>query len=672
MTEDAAVFRAALASALRSLPSELGRARPPRGPLARHAMASVRGLAIQLECASPGLALMLQLRARIFEQAARAAQTRGFDQVVTVGWGFARRRLHGRCPRLVTIEHPAVLEADADAEYHPPRMIRVPARDFTREGWAALSTRALCRDRKTLFLVEGLSLWGSEAALSYWLSHVADGAAPGSELVLNVLDRDAAAEARGAVEHADGDIGGWCAFRFGLDRQHLASEVEARGLVLLHLFDSREIQSTYLGVATLFVRELYGWARVPACRSTALSHRVPAARRSTGSGGRPTGRFLRPSPLRELVRSAPPAGGAYATCMRPLLVPGVEVRDDGETTVHLVRPVTPLRACVAALRRHELAAISSFDGSLAVPDLQARLARDGLRSAAHAVPHLASALAAHGFLAEPPGATSSLAGLREAAFTALQERDLAAARCASRSLAPFADNPSVAHLRSVLRMMRDVAFARDGEIAVVGSVTMMRGAVSEMARVARTFLQAIARVLGVRFDGHVLIDVSSTRPALPVTVVSEADPHTLVYIPLPSYCRSLVCHELTHVLAMSSSAWLSEGLAVWMQKLIAPGACFPDDAAASGSGVVEVPLARRLFDDAALFPRSRFDSGAARAAYRQAAAFVAWMISRFGMGRFTGFFAALRFRDDGDVVAACHAVGVGSLNDLETEWRRRS
>src|SRR5437879_3625319 len=110
MNATAAVFRARLGAALRALPSELGygdgvisrrhrdvsagdarqsdQARDARGRARR----DIRRVASGLELASPGLALMMQLRARLFHEALRAAAARSFCAAVIVGGAFDRAR----------------------------------------------------------------------------------------------------------------------------------------------------------------------------------------------------------------------------------------------------------------------------------------------------------------------------------------------------------------------------------------------------------------------------------------------------------------------------------------------------------------------------------------------------------------------------------------------------
>src|SRR5262249_29591130 len=153
-----------------------------------------------------GLALLVQLRARLFDDAEQAAGERGFGQVVVVGRGFAiaERNGHRSSIPLVEVEHPAVLATRATG---------IAAEDLEVRAWTALCASVWDpRSRRTLFIVEGLCLWGSAGALAFWLRILGREAAPGSEMLLNLLDTEAAERVRDAgrgasVEPMGVDVG---------------------------------------------------------------------------------------------------------------------------------------------------------------------------------------------------------------------------------------------------------------------------------------------------------------------------------------------------------------------------------------------------------------------------------------------------------------------------------
>jgi hypothetical protein len=638
MTEGAAIFRAQLGAALRALPSELQDPEQVWDDVNGFVSEDTRMLAAQLDQNSPGLALMMQLRRRFFERTAGAAYQRGFDAVVTVGWGFVCLPIEGDDgdgirTRLFVVDHPAVLHMAAEHGRRPRGAIAVPTPDLERDAWTALADHVRYRPRRRmLFLVDGLSLWGTAESLSSWLRAFACSAAPGSEMLLNLLDRVGADHVR-----------------------RLAGEANAHGVEILGVFDSHTLQRIYLGVEDLLVREIYAWVSVP-------------------DGTSPHVRL----PLDEMV--APTRVVAWPGAYRPHLRRRVELFDDGRATLALRLRVTPLRACGIALTRGELATASLFDGTRAIAEVETTIARAGVVQRDHSVSELLGLLRAHGLLRADPAADgddaheSHLSALWTVASNALQRNDSALARQVSTLLAPSRGNVAVSHLCTLLRRARSIVFVADGKVAVVAAPDMSREEARAVAFTVGKMLRAIGRVLNAQFDDHVVVDLSSTRPGVPVTMVADAEPYTVVRIPAPSYSQSTLCHELTHAVAMCGSMWLSEGLAVWMQRLIASGPCFPDDVpdgAAGRDDVDDGSLEERLLGGARAHDREGSCPVRDRDSYRRAAAFVDWLVRRCGVAGFARFFAAWRSVDPGrDADAACRAIAVVSLDALEAEWRR--
>jgi hypothetical protein len=193
---------------------------------------------------------------------------------------------------------------------------------------------------------------------------------------------------------------------------------------------------------------------------------------------------------------------------------------------------------------------------------------------------------------------------------------------------------------------------------------------------ARRLLAGLAALLECRRLPTVVVDLSSARAGRPLTHVAAADPYTLVWIPAPAYSTAVLAHELTHALADTPSRWLAEGLAVWAQRRIAPGRCFPDDAALAPSRAAvapaDLPLATLLGDPAAAPPSLRAVlERPSRRAYRQAADFVDFFVQRFGLGALRRLFrAGVRSPHDDAVARVCRSVGSASVADLEQKWRR--
>ncbi len=635
----------------------------------------VERLAGELEVASPGLALMMQLRARLFEHAARTARGRGFRQVVTVGCGFPRtriRRLARSSLRVVELEHPDVVDAVPARRTMRGGALRLSAADFEDRAWSVLVAHGGDpRVERTLFLVEGVSFWGGARAIAWWLRCLSRQVVPGSELLLNVLDDTAAAASRRAID------GGAASANASKPTVSASCEPRARrdpavGLETVATFDSGDVQRAACGVADMFVRERYLWVRTVA--SSSRPDRVRCV-----------------SPRMCVPRSRVSMRG------RPRLRENVEVRQAGEGRAVLLRPVTDARMVGIDVSRSEAAATVLLDGRSSIPRSE-RLAR--VLSSAVDVAALADRLSAHGFLGcdttdvtgsspigQVEGASTELDDLREAALRHWSEPCRSWARTITARLACFRENAAARHLRAALGMRRALRVVRKRHVTVLAlrRDVSRDGTGERRANVlpcqpevvlgtALALLTRIRRLLNIGGpQPHVLIDVASVRPAVPLTVVADDVPYTLVRISSALYSPSVLCHELVHAVAMSGSSWLSEGLAVWTQRRLAPGRCYPDDADAAC-----VPPAPR---HGLLGPRLR--SGVVvgaedmpartRGDYREAASFVEWAVRTGGLtGLMRLFRASSPFRTETELDAACGALASTSLHDLERRWESAS
>src|SRR5437899_2190973 len=100
----------------------------------------------------------------------------------------------------------------------------------------------------------------------------------------------------------------------------------------------------------------------------------------------------------------------------------------------------------------------------------------------------------------------------------------------TRTRRPAGDG--AARLRNVGRLLLE----REGDVAVLAArATTADDEARAIAQTASRFLRATARLIRVRFAGRVLIDVTSSRRGMPVTMVAATEPHTLVHIPQPRY-----------------------------------------------------------------------------------------------------------------------------------------
>jgi hypothetical protein len=379
---------------------------------------------------------------------------------------------------------------------------------------------------------------------------------------------------------------------------------------------------------------------------------------------------------------------------RPRLRRGLEITIEADGHARLGMRITALRRCDVTLSTRQIAIASLFDGRYSMARIAAVFARHGELDVAAAALALARQLRRRGFLAhdraaEPrvtsllrriegslttsarltfrravARAASSLAVLREIAFLAFDRRDASLARDVARLLHPFAGNAAAVHLRMLVQNASAFVVVRKGRLSVVARPPSTTADAHEILQTAAHILSMIGALLRVRFAGHVIVDVATRHRGLPVTMVADGEPYTVVRISLCRYSRAVLCHELTHVLAMSAHRWLSEGLAIWVQRTLEPGRCFPDDAVdgEERGGVRKLGPPLAWSDHRATHPALE------RAEYLKAAALVTWLIERHGLGAFMRLFAASR--DLASVTAACRALGFRSLEDVEDEWRR--
>jgi hypothetical protein len=250
--------------------------------------------------------------------------------------------------------------------------------------------------------------------------------------------------------------------------------------------------------------------------------------------------------------------------------------------------------------------------------------------------------------------------IRELAFVALETRDRLLRVRVGRLLRGIDDNIAADHLHGMLEA-DDILLARDASVTVAARCPSTRQRSGEILAATIGALRAIGDLLNVGVATPVHVDVTH-RDAIPLTIVADAVPYTLVRIPRQRYSLSVLYHELTHALAMCGSTWLSEGLAVWVQRRLAPGPCFPDDSSAA-----QAPGRRSLADH--LGARDVCDRRLNATDYREAADYVTWLVSRFGLPIFARIFNACWADVSEPVDAVCRDIGFESLRHFELEWR---
>jgi hypothetical protein len=564
--------------------------------------------------------------------------------------------------RVVDVDHPDVLTRKAASA---EGIERVPA-----AGIAAALWRAVKIDRsRTLVLVQNASFWDTEGGCRELLQRVAADAAPRSEVLFNVFDDGASATGMGAiaVPAAGASSASLAALLRYAQRLHL--DVRA-------VFDSHHLQRLYVGFEDLLIREWYLWIATSRVRSRA---------RHGGGVAALTGRRALRGRVASLVSWAE----------RPALREDVVIRWTPPADGSLARPITPLRAVAVRLGAIGATTAFSLDGASTVREIARRLATISGRNVMAEVRRTVVALRVAGLLratgGESPvprerraarstgGGTVDVSALATVGVAALRGADRGAALRLSRGVAVLTENRAVRHLRASLAHVggrRPWRLLGEGPVHVLVPAHDACGLGRETLAAARALLVRIARLLAVRPTVTVVIDVTPERPGIPLTCTEVAHPYTLVRVPRPNYSRAVVAHELTHVLATTRSRWLSEGLAVWVQREIAPGTCFPDDVPADPARARDASPSGVLARELEAPPGFAVAHASAitrdpRAAYREAASFVGFFVAAFGRRRFLDFFAACgSTRAAEDVRGACRRNGCASVDDLERRWRR--
>ena len=535
MIQGAALLRAQLGVALRGCPSELRCFSPDSHPRASRIDVAVGQLARELECAAPGIALMLQLRARFFDAAVRGAWRRGIRQLATIGVGFDDGRLRTFARRgglVLDVDEHAVILAKAS---HHGGVQHLPVVALDR-GLATAMARldALRAHAPTFFLVQNASLWTTADTLRHLLAPCRSAVA-GSELLLNVFARDGG---RGAPDEPA---------RFGVATPASAAassdaifttlmrQVDELRLQVRARLDSGALQRRYVGFDDLLVRESYLWLRTPG---------------RTERDGRKAS---------VLAMLAPPAARVRRTSAvlratdRPQLRPDLVLRPSPSGNMMIARSVTPLRTVGVCATPTEIAAALLLDGSRSLEDVtDAVVGEDRSVDPANVIRgverlHVAGLLVDDAEAIAPIREVTSLRTLATSAMDALRRRDRGddrrvEVRKVLDALGPFQANPVLRHLRTlVVQRLRGTLWATvigNGSMHVLLGDDASPAWGREVLADAIALLARIGATLGLAPSVTVLIDVTPSRRGIPLTWVETAEPYTLIRIPRPSWPTS--------------------------------------------------------------------------------------------------------------------------------------
>jgi methyltransferase (TIGR00027 family) len=214
-------------------------------------------LRLGLERAAPGGYCFAIARTRHFDELLLAEIRNGIEQVVLLGAGYDTRpyRFQSELQGIAVfeIDHPGTQARKkamlAKAAMTAPANLTYIAVDFNREALpAALGRHAFSRDRKTLFLWEGVSYYLHRAAVESVLDFVGSCAA-GSSVVFDYalqtfVDGDTSTHGGEAVARWLRKIGE--PFLFGLDPVEAPAFLARRNLAVVSDLGPDELERAYL------------------------------------------------------------------------------------------------------------------------------------------------------------------------------------------------------------------------------------------------------------------------------------------------------------------------------------------------------------------------------------------------------------------------------------------
>jgi methyltransferase (TIGR00027 family) len=198
-------------------------------------------------------------RTRYIDALVENAAATGVAQVVVLGAGFDSRayRFHDAHPGIVffEVDLPAVIEAKKRAVARAlggvPRYVRYAPIDFNTQSLAeVLAAAGYARERRTLFILEGVTMYVGEAGVASTLDFIAGGSPRGSRVVYDYIlrrvaeghyDRMYAArkEALGVARAGEPFVTGWTP-------QEAAEFARRHGLAVREDLDAAALTRRYL------------------------------------------------------------------------------------------------------------------------------------------------------------------------------------------------------------------------------------------------------------------------------------------------------------------------------------------------------------------------------------------------------------------------------------------
>jgi methyltransferase (TIGR00027 family) len=202
----------------------------------------------------PGLMLHFMLRKRFIEDAMRASLAAGSRQVVVIGAGFdtLAARLAAEFPqaRFIEIDHPATQAAKRLAIDERGNLDFIAADLAARPLQDALAGGAYRRDAPSVFVIEGLLMYLTDAQIAALFAAIAQLQRASGTLIFTVMEPapDGRSRFHNATRLATWLLSLWSEpFRSAMPREVLMRLAERfPGLKLRDLADSETLRARYL------------------------------------------------------------------------------------------------------------------------------------------------------------------------------------------------------------------------------------------------------------------------------------------------------------------------------------------------------------------------------------------------------------------------------------------
>lgn len=238
-------------------------------------LAGIEGVAYaeRIEAMMPGMGLMFSLRTKYIDDYLKKCLLKGIQQVVFLGVGYDCRAF-----RLNELKGASIFEVDRrsiilskklklkEVVGFLPKNVTYIAGDLTKKGlWEQLIKHGYDTQKKTLFVLEGVTFYLNESTVDRILNFIASNSAEGSSVIFNyvhlslVRSFDKLEGARQVISEFDrqGEP-----FTFGIDPDKIKPFLESRGYQKIVNSSTQQIKERYKVEADITANEYIVYATV--------------------------------------------------------------------------------------------------------------------------------------------------------------------------------------------------------------------------------------------------------------------------------------------------------------------------------------------------------------------------------------------------------------------------